>query len=159
MIPRFTGPDVTVIRSFQTGLETTICRARVIFKLPLYSQIILRIYAVTNRLGGGAQNDFDPGRAKPWVRHRKRSQTFQMMSTEIQSTTTYTPSTLKYKRWKSFRCVDVRHWIMVQLTNVTLSKLVQAKRIEKHEYKDIESNNSHLKPQNLFFRPASTMVK
>jgi len=32
---------------------------------PLYSQLILRIYAATTRLGGGAQTDFVTGRGKP----------------------------------------------------------------------------------------------
>jgi len=32
---------------------------------PLYSQFIHRICAATNRLGGGAQTDFAPGRGKP----------------------------------------------------------------------------------------------
>jgi len=32
---------------------------------PLYSQLILRIYAATNGLGGDAKTDFAPGRGKP----------------------------------------------------------------------------------------------
>jgi len=41
------------------------CRARVSFRQPFYSQLTLRIFAVWNRLGGGAQTDFVPGRGKP----------------------------------------------------------------------------------------------
>ena len=35
---------------------------------PIYSQLILCIYAAKNGLGGGAKIDFVPGRAKPYVR-------------------------------------------------------------------------------------------
>jgi len=37
--------------------------------MPLYSQLIFRIYAAMNRLGGGAITEFAPGRWKPQVRH------------------------------------------------------------------------------------------
>jgi len=33
--------------------------------MPLYAQLILRIYAAMNRLGGGAKTEFAPGRGKP----------------------------------------------------------------------------------------------
>ena len=38
------------------------------FSMPLYSQLILRIYATTNRLRGGAQIGFVAGSEKPKVR-------------------------------------------------------------------------------------------
>jgi len=34
----------------------------------LYYQLILRIYAAMNGLGGGAKTEFVPGRGKPQVR-------------------------------------------------------------------------------------------
>jgi len=62
--------DITITRSFQTGLETTTvyagdCRARVELSMPLYSQLILRIYAAMNGQGGGGKTEFAPGRGKP----------------------------------------------------------------------------------------------
>ena len=43
--------DITITGSFQTGLETTICRllqGPSQLSMPLYSQLILRIYAAMN---------------------------------------------------------------------------------------------------------------
>jgi len=59
---------VTIAKSFQTGLETTIHRrlqSPSQLWTPLYSQYILRIYAATNGLGGGAKTEYSPGRGKP----------------------------------------------------------------------------------------------
>jgi len=36
---------------------------------PLYSQLIFRIYAAMNGLGGGAKTEFFPGPGKSQVRH------------------------------------------------------------------------------------------
>jgi len=53
----------------QTGLETNICSRRLQgpsqLSTPFYSQLILRIYAAMNGLGGGAKTEFAPGRGKP----------------------------------------------------------------------------------------------
>jgi len=65
--------DVTITGSFQTGLETSICRrlhASSQLSTPLYSQLILRICAAMNGLGGGVKTEFAPGRGKPQVRIR-----------------------------------------------------------------------------------------
>jgi len=54
--------------SFQTGLETTKSRrlqSPSQLSTPLYSQLILRIYAAMNGLVGGAKTEFAPGRGKP----------------------------------------------------------------------------------------------
>jgi len=56
--------DITVIWSYQTSLETAICGAWVSFRRP-FTPNIVRIYAATNGLGGGAQIDFVPERGKP----------------------------------------------------------------------------------------------
>jgi len=60
--------DVTITGSFQTGLETTI-RMRLQgpsqLSTSLYYQLILRIYAAMNRLGGGAKTEFPPGAGNP----------------------------------------------------------------------------------------------
>jgi len=59
--------DVTITGSYQTGLETTTCRrlqGPSQLSKPLYSQIILRIHAAMNGLGGGAETEFVPGRWK-----------------------------------------------------------------------------------------------
>jgi len=56
--------DVTITGSFQTGLETTICRrlqGPSQFSTPLYSQLTLRIYAAMNRLGGAPKLSLPPG--------------------------------------------------------------------------------------------------
>jgi len=48
--------DVTITGSFQTGPETAICRrlqGPSQLSTPLYSQLILRIYAAMNGLGAG----------------------------------------------------------------------------------------------------------
>ena len=61
--------DVTVTGSFQTDLEIIICRwlqSPSQLTTPLYSQLILRIYAAMNRLGGGAKMSLPPGAANPW---------------------------------------------------------------------------------------------
>jgi len=58
--------------------ETTICRrlqGPSQLSTPLYSQLILRIYAAMNGLGGGAKTEFVPGRGKPQVRHWTMLQT------------------------------------------------------------------------------------
>jgi len=51
------------------GLETTMCRrlqGPSQLSTPLYSQLILRIYAAMNGMGGGvAKTGFAPGRGKP----------------------------------------------------------------------------------------------
>jgi len=60
--------DVTITGSSQTPLETTICRrlqSPSQLSTPLYSQLILRIYAAMNGLGGGAKTEFTPVRGKP----------------------------------------------------------------------------------------------
>jgi len=60
--------DVTITGSFQTGLETTMSRrlqGPSQLSTPLYSQLILRIDAARNGLGGGAKTEFAPGRGKP----------------------------------------------------------------------------------------------
>ena len=59
--------DVTITVSFQTGLEKTICRrlqGPSQFSTPFHSQLILRIYAAMNGLGGGAKTEFAPWRGK-----------------------------------------------------------------------------------------------
>jgi len=60
--------DVTITGSFQTGLETTLCRrlqGLSQLSTPLSSQLILCIYAAMNGLGGGAKTEFAPGRGNP----------------------------------------------------------------------------------------------
>ena len=76
--------DVTITGSFQTGLETNIYRRLQCpsqLSTPLYSQLILRIYAAMNVLGGVAKTEFAPGAgnhryataSKPGVLHRRPS--------------------------------------------------------------------------------------
>jgi len=60
--------DVTITGNFQTGLETNVCRrlqGPSQLSTPLYSQLILRISAAMNGLGGGVKTEFAPGRGKP----------------------------------------------------------------------------------------------
>ena len=60
--------DVKITGSFQTGIETTACRRLQDpsqLSTSLDSQLILRIYAAMNGLGGGAKTEFAPGRGKP----------------------------------------------------------------------------------------------
>ena len=60
--------DVTITVSFQTGRDTTICRrlqGPSQLSTPFYSQLILRIHATMNGLGGGAKTEFAPGRGNP----------------------------------------------------------------------------------------------
>jgi len=76
--------DVTITESFQTGLETNIYRRLQCpsqLSTPLYSQLILRIYAAMNVLGGVAKTEFAPGAgnhryataSKPGVLQRRPS--------------------------------------------------------------------------------------
>jgi len=79
--------DVTTTGSFQTGLETIICRrlqGPSQLSTPLYSQLILRIYAAMNRLGGGAKTEFAPGAGIPrCATGRERTQNFNPRRTLV----------------------------------------------------------------------------
>jgi len=55
-------------RKFSDGLEITICRrlqSLSQLSTPLYSQLILRIYAAMNGLGGSAKTEVAPGAGNP----------------------------------------------------------------------------------------------
>jgi len=60
--------DVIITGSFKTDLETTMSRRLQDpsqLSTPFYLQLILRIYAALNGLGGGAKIEFAAGRGKP----------------------------------------------------------------------------------------------
>jgi len=66
--PRFKGPTLQSFKVFRRARNNySICNAPSQVLTPLYSQVILRIYAAsaTNGLGGGAQIDYVPGHGKP----------------------------------------------------------------------------------------------
>jgi len=53
------------MRNFQAGMKIKINICGAHLSMPLDSQLTLHICAATNRLGGGPQTDFVPGRGKP----------------------------------------------------------------------------------------------
>jgi len=60
--------DVTITGSFQTVLETTICRllqGPSHLSTPFYYQLILRFNAAMNGLGGGVKLSLPPGAGNP----------------------------------------------------------------------------------------------